>query len=194
MKLYSDAARRAPSPRRVRMYIAEKSLQVEVVSLDLHTDNRTPEFRQKNPMGNLPVLELDDGTCISETIAICRFLEALSPEPRLFGESPVEIATIEMWNRRAEFSFYLPIEFAGGFLGEDVARGARQRVDKTMRLFDSELASRRFIAGETLSVADITTKVAIDFGVRFNQIAVPEDLKNFRRWNAEMDLRPSSKA
>jgi glutathione S-transferase len=194
MKLYSDAAQRAPSPRRVRMYIAEKSLQVEVVPLDLHTDNRTPEFRQKNPMGNLPVLELDDGTCISETIAICRFLEALSPEPRLFGESPIEIATIEMWNRRSELSFYLPIEFAGGFLGEDVARGARQRVEKTMRLFDSELASRRFIAGETVSVADITTKVAIDFGVRFNQIAVPEDVQNFRRWNAEMDSRPSSKA
>jgi glutathione S-transferase len=176
------------------MYIAEKSLQVEVVVLNLHTDNRTPEFRKKNPMGNLPVLELDDGTCISETIAICRYLEALYPEPCLFGELPIDIATIEMWNRRSEFSFYLPIEFASGFLGEEVALGARQRVDKTMRFFDSELASRRFIAGDALSVADITTKVAIDFGVRFNGIEVPEDVKNFRRWNAEMDSRPSAKA
>jgi glutathione S-transferase len=176
------------------MYIAEKSLQVEVVALDLHTDNRTPEFCKKNPMGNLPVLELDDGTCISETMAICRYLEALFPEPRLFGESALEIATVEMWNRRSEFSFYLPIEFAGGFFGADVARGARQRVDKIMRLFDRELESRRFIAGETLSVADITTKVAIDFGVHFNEITVPEDVQNFRRWNAEMDSRPSVEA
>jgi len=176
------------------MYIAEKSIHVEIVALDLHTDNRAPEFLKKNPMGNLPVLELDDGTCISESMAICRYLEELTPEPRLFGESPLEVANVEMWNRRAELAFYLPIEFAGGFLGEDVARGARQRVERTMRLFDAELASRDFIVGETLTVADITTKVAIDFGVCFNGITIPGDVENFRRWNAEMDSRPSARA
>ena len=176
------------------MYLAEKSIHVEVVALDLHTGNRTPEFRKKNPMGNLPVLELDDGRCISESMAICRYLEELTPDPRLFGESPIEIANVEMWNRRAELAFYLPIEFAGGFLGEDVARGARQRVEKTMRLFDAELASHAFIAGETLTVADITTKVAIDFGVRFNGITIPEDAEHFRRWNSGMDSRPSARA
>lgn len=194
MKLYSDASKRAPSPRRVRIFIAEKSLQVEVVSMDLHKDNRTPEFRKKNPMGTLPVLELDDGTCVAESMAICRYLEALHREPCLLGASPLDIATIEMWNRRSEFAFLMPIEFAGGFLGEDVAQSARGRVDKTMRLFDSELASRPFIAGDTFSVADITTKVAIDFGVRFNGITIPDDMKNFRRWHEETDSRPSANA
>ena len=127
-------------------------------------------------------------------MAICRYLEELTPEPHLFGESPIEIANVEMWNRRSELAFYLPIEFAGGFLGEDVARGARQRVEKTMRLFDAELASRDFIAGETFTVADITTKVAIDSGARFNEITIPKDVENFRRWNAHMDSRPSARA
>ena len=194
MKLYSDRHGRAPSPRRVRMFIAEKSLDVEVVSMELHTENRTPNFKQKNPIGTLPVLELDDGTCIAESIAICRYLEEISPQPRLFGCSPLEIATIEMWNRRAELAFYLPIEYAGGFLGEEVAQRSRQRVDKMLRLFDEELAGRAFIAGTDLSVADITTKVAIDFGVRFNDIVVPEDVGNFQRWHTELESRASARA
>ncbi len=194
MKLYSDRHGRAPSPRRVRMFIAEKSLDVEVVSMELHTENRTPNFKQKNPIGTLPVLELDDGTCIAESIAICRYLEEISPQPRLFGASPLEIATIEMWNRRAELAFYLPIEYAGGFLGEEVAQRSRQRVDKMLRLFDEELAGRAFIAGTDLSVADITTKVAIDFGVRFNDIVVPEDVGNFQRWHTELESRASARA
>ncbi len=191
MKLYSDQSGRAPSPRRVRVFIVEKGLDVAVVKMELHKENRTDEFRKKNPMGNLPVLELDDGTCISESLAICRYLEALSPAPSLFGSTPIEIATIEMWNRRSELAFYLPIEYAGGFLGEDVAAGARKRVDKMLTLFDAELATHDFIAGSAFSVADITTKVAIDFGVRFNDIAVPEDLLHFRRWHSDMESRPS---
>jgi glutathione S-transferase len=97
-----------------------------------------------------------------------------------------------MWNRRSEFAFLMPIEFAGGFLGDDVAQSARGRVEKTMGLFDRELASRPFIAGDTFSVADITTKAAIDFGVRFNGITIPDDVKNFRRWHEETDSRPSA--
>lgn len=192
MKLYSDLDKSAPSPRRVRMFIAEKGCDVEVVPMELHKDNRTPEFREKNPIGTLPVLELDDGTCIAESIAICRYLEFLNPDPTLFGTTAIDVATIEMWNRRSEFAFYIPIEFAGGFLGEEVANGARKRVDKTMRLFDRELGQQSFIAGDRLSVADITTKVAIDFGVRFNNIVIPDDVPNFIRWNSEMGSRPSS--
>lgn len=194
MRLYSDRSGRAPSPRRVRIFIAEKGLEVPVSKMELHRDNRTEAFRRKNPMGNLPVLELDDGTCIAESIAICRYLEEISPEPMLFGSSPIEKAVIEMWNRRSELAFYLPIEYAGGFLGEDVANGARRRVGKMLQLFDSELATREFIAGTGFSVADITTKVAIDFGVRFNGIVVPDDLTHFRRWHSELETRPSAAA
>ena len=194
MKLYSDESGTAPSPRRVRIFVAEKDLDVETVPMQLHTENRTDAFRRKNPMGNLPVLELADGTCIAETMAICRYLEELSPEPPLFGATPLERAQVEMWNRRAELAFYLPIEFAGGFLGDEVARGARKRVDRMLRLFDGELATRPFLAGPRFSVADITAKVAIDFGVRFNEIAVPEELADFRRWSDEVGARPSAGA
>ena len=194
MKLYSDQSGRAPSPRRVRIFIAEKDLDVDVVTMELHKENRTDEFKQKNPMGNLPVLELDDGTCISESMAICRYLEEVSPEPALFGSDPLQKATIEMWNRRSELGFYLPIEYAGGFLGEVVADGARKRVTRMLDLFNSELETRQYIAGSAFSVADITTKVAIDFGVRFNEIDVPDDLTYFRRWHSEIDNRPSASA
>ena len=101
MKLYCDIGGTAPSPRRVRLFIAEKGLDVPVELLDLHKDNRTDAFREKNPLRNLPVLELDDGTCISESMAICRYLDELHPKPPLFGADALERATIEMWNRRA---------------------------------------------------------------------------------------------
>lgn len=194
MKLYSDRSGRAPSPRRVRIFVAEKGLDVAVVEMELHKENRTDEFREKNPLGNLPVLELDDGTCISESMAICRYLEEISPEPALFGSGPLQKATIEMWNRRSELAFYLPIEYAGGFLGDEVADGARKRVARMLDLFNSELEARQYIAGAAFSVADITTKVAIDFGVRFNGIVVPDDLTHFRRWHTEIDGRPSASA
>lgn len=97
-----------------------------------------------------------------------------------------------MWNHRSELGFYLPIEYAGGFLGEDVAQRARKRVDKMMRIFEDELVSQPFIAGRSISVADITTVVAIDFGVRFNDIVVPDNVANFQQWHAEMGDRPSA--
>jgi glutathione S-transferase len=171
MKLYSDASKTAPSPRRVRMFLAEKRIDVDVVEMALHKENRTGDFLKKNPMGTLPVLEMDDGVCISESIA-----------------------TIEMWNRRSELSFYLPIEFAGGFMGDQVADGARKRVEKMIWLFDRELYNRPFVAGAHFSVADITTYVAIEFGARFNSVAVPAKAENFRRWQADMAGRPSATA
>lgn len=194
MKLYSDQSGRAPSPRRVRIFIAEKAIDVDVIKMELHKENRTDEFRKKNPMGNLPVLELDDGTCLSESMAICRYLEEISPEPALFGSTPVEKAIVEMWNRRSELGFYLPIEYAGGFLGEEVAANARKRVARMLSLFDAELATRQYIVGPAFSVADITTKVAIDFGVRFNGIVLPDDLTHFQRWHSETESRTSASA
>ena len=194
MKLYSDIGGTAPSPRRVRVFIAEKGLEVPLELLDLHKGNRTEAFREKNPLRNLPVLELDDGTCLSETMAICRYLDELHPEPPLFGVEPLERATIEMWNRRAELSFYLAVEYAGGFLGEDVAKRSRRGAYKMIDLFDGELARHQFIAGGVFSVADITTKVAIDFGVAYNDFELPTDATNFVRWHADMDVRPSASA
>lgn len=193
MKLYSDLSRQAPSPRRVRMFLAEKSFDLQIVEMELHKDNRTTEFRLKNPMGNLPVLELDDGTCISESVAICRYIEQLQPEPSLFGNKSLDIALIEMWNRRAEFAFYMPIEFAGGFLGAEVAEGAIKRVQKTMRLFNDKLSVSKYLAGEWFSIADITAKVALDFGMRFNGIVIPDEVEHFVRWNQALETRESTK-
>ncbi len=194
MRLYSDNSGLAPSPRRVRVFIAEKGLDVNIVKMELHKENRTDAFRLKNPMGTLPVLELDNGVCISESIAICRYLEEISPETPLFGVDALDKAVIEMWNRRAEMAFYLPIEYAGGFLGEDVADRSRKRVTRMLELFDGELAARPFIAGENLSVADITVKVAIDFGVRHNGIVVPDEVTHFQRWSDTLDARAAFSA
>ena len=166
-------------------------MDVDLVLMELHKENRTEAFRRKNPMGTLPMLELDDGTCISESMAICRYLEEISPVPALLGNDALEQATIEMWNRRAEIAFYLPIEYAGGFMGEAVAAGARKHVAKMLVLFDAELGNREFLAGAEFSLADITAKVAIDFGARFNDITVPADLTNFLRWQAQLAARPS---
>lgn len=194
MKLYSDIGGMAPSPRRVRVFLAEKSFELEIVNLKIHDENRTDDFATKNPMRNLPVLELDDGTCISETVAICRYIEALKPEPRLFGSTDLEAATVEMWNRRSEFAFYMPIEFAGGFLGQEVAENARKRIQRTAAMFDAQLATSKFLASDTISIADITTKVALDFGARYNDVEIDRSLSNFLRWNEEMEKRESLSA
>jgi glutathione S-transferase len=194
MKLYSDIEGTAPSPRRVRVFLLEKSFELEIVRLKIHEENRSDDFAKKNPMRNLPVLELDDGTCISESVAICRYIEALQPEPLLFGSNDLESAIVEMWNRRSEFAFYMPIEFAGGFLGEEVARNARKRVQRTVAIFDTQLATSKFLASESLSIADITTKVALDFGIRYNDIEIDRNMSNFLRWNEEMEERESLSA
>jgi glutathione S-transferase len=194
VKLYSDDGGTAPSPRRVRVFASEKGIDLTVERLRLHEENRSDAFAQKNPLRNLPVLELDDGTCLSESVAICRYLEGLYPRPALFGETPIEIGVIEMWNRRAEISFYLSIEYAGGFLGPDVAARAKKKVSRMLALFDDELSGRAFVAGDTLSVADITVMVALDFGVRYNDIEMPDSLHAFNRWYVEMQSRASARA
>ena len=176
------------------MFLAEKSFELEIVRLKIHDENRTSDFVTKNPMRNLPVLELDDGTCISESMAICRYIEGISAEPSLFGSTPLEVASIEMWNRRSEFDFYMPIEFAGGFLGQEVAEGARKRIQRTAMIFDTQLATSKFLASDTISVADITTKVALDFGARYNGVEIDESLGNFLRWNEELEKRGSLSA
>ncbi len=172
------------------MFALEKGIHLPVEHLRLHEENRTDAFAQKNPLRNLPVLEVEDRTCLSESMAVCRYLEALYPHPFL---CVLEIGQVEMWNRRAELSLYLPIEYAGGFLGSDVAERARKKVSRMLTLFDHELSGRAFIAGDALSVADITMMVALDFGIQYNDIEVPDELNNFKRWYAEIQSRPSAK-
>ena len=203
MKLYNSST--APNPRRVRIFLAEKGIKVPLEEVDiLKAVNRGPEFRRKNPMAAVPVLELDDGTCIAESVAICRYFEELQPEPPLFGIADArDRALVEMWNRRMEFALFIPIadafrqrhEFFKGRIRQvpEYAEAQRLNAEESLGWLDGELAARRFIAGERFTIADITAMVAIDFG-RVSKIAIKPEYKNLARWHAEVAARPSAKA
>ena len=195
----------APNARRVRMFLAEKGIEMEQVFVDLaKLDQKTQAYSALNPFQLIPALELDDGDVITESIAICRYLEELHPEPSLFGTSPRERAEIEMWQRLAELQLMLSIaqvfrhthpamkEMENPQVPQwaDVNRG---KALTAMRRFDAVLASRRFLAGERFSVADITGLVAMDF-TKPARLAVPDDLTNLKRWRDEVSARPSAKA
>lgn len=194
MKLYVDEHGTAPSPRRVRIFLAEKELRVPLEPLELHVANRTPEFKKKNPMSTLPVLELDDGTCISESIAICRYFEELHPEPALFGKTPLEVAEIEMWTRRVDLHLYIPIELANpDFLGPEVAARFRRGALRTMARLDEVLRDREFIAGNRYSFADLYALSGLDFGLALG-FEIAADLESFARWHRTVSARPSARA
>ncbi len=202
MKLYDSAM--APNPRRVRIFLAEKGIEVPTEQVDIaKAENRKPPFLAKNPMGVLPVLELDDGTCIAESIAICRYFEAEQPDPPLFGVGTVDIALVEMWNRRMELEVFNAItgtfrnthDFFKGRIPQvkewgEVCRGA---AEKRLAWLDEVLADREFIAGERFTVADITALCGIDFG-RVSQIVIQPEQKNLSRWHEAVSSRPSAKA
>lgn len=202
MKLYDSAM--APNPRRVRIFLAEKGIEVPVEQVDIgKAENRKQPFLAKNPMGTLPVLELDDGTHIAESVAICRYFEALQPDPPLFGTDPKDIALVEMWNRRMELEVFNAItgcfrnthDFFKGRIPQvaewgEVCRGA---AEKRLAWLDEVLADREFIAGERFTVADITALCGIDFG-RITKIVIQPDQKNLARWHGAVSSRPSAKA
>ena len=198
MKIYVDGGGTAPSPRRVRMFLAEKGLDVAYERLALHEENRTPEFRRKNPIGTLPVLELDDGTCISESLAICRYFEALHPEPALFGRTPLEQAVVEEWTRRAEHYLYLPIDLGGHFRRTPGAGRAAEEFEgwalQSVRFLDRTLAEQPYLVGGRISMADIFAFGALDYGLRFAGFRLPEGLPHLRAWFEAMAARPSAKA
>jgi len=196
VKLYTDTHGTAPSPRRVRLFLAEKGLEIPLVYVDIDAhETRTPAFREKNAMGNVPVLELDDGTCLAESMAICRYLEELHPEPNLFGATPLERAQIGVWTRRAEGRLYMAIDLAAAFKPvPDAERMCRAFAGETMKQFDQELAKRPFVAGERFSMADIVTLGALDYGIAHVGFRIPEELVHLRRWHAEMHQRPSATA
>lgn len=202
MKLYDSAM--APNPRRVRIFLAEKGIEIEKVQVNLaKAENRSPEFLVKNPMGGVPVLELDDGTCIAESVAICRYFEETHPEPPLLGVGAVDRALVEMWNRRMEFEVFLPIaqvfrnthEFFKGRIPQVPEWGevCREAATKRLAWLDQVLADRPFIAGERFTIADITALCGIDFG-RVTGIRIGPDQKNLARWHEAVSGRPSAKA
>ena len=202
MKLYDSSL--APNPRRVRIFLAEKGIQVPYEQVDIvKADNRAAEFRRKNPLGTLPVLELDDGTCIAESVAICRYFEELQPEPPLMGTDAKDRALVEMWQRRMEYEVFLPITqvFRNGhafFKGRipqvpEYGEVCRKHAEQRLEWLDGVLADRPFVAGERYTIADITALCAIDFG-RVSSIRVTPEQPNLARWHAAVSSRPSAKA
>jgi glutathione S-transferase len=194
----------APNPRRVRIYLAEKGITVPTQQVDIAAkENRAPAFLGKNPLGGVPVLELDDGTCIAESIAICRYFEALHPEPPLFGTGPTDHALVEMWQRRMELSLLLPVshafqhthQFFAGRVRQvpDYGDAAKENAELHLKWLDGQLGDCAYIAGDRYTVADITALCAIDFG-RVSGIRIQPDQKNLARWYADVSSRPSAKA
>lgn len=194
----------APNPRRVRIFLAEKGIDVPIEQVDINTaDNRKEPFLSKNPMGTVPILELDDGRYLAETVAICKYFEGIQPEPPLMGVDPTDAAFVEMWNRRMEFEVFISIAqtfrnshpfFKGripqvpeyGAACEKLARGR-------LAWLDGELADREFIAGDRYTIADITALCGIDFG-RVSKIGIEPEQKNLQRWHEAVSARPSAGA
>ena len=203
MKLYDGA--RAPNPRRVRIFLAEKGISVPREQVDLGTmQHKSAAYTAINRLQRVPALVLDDGTVLTESIAICRYFEALQPEPPLFGRTGVEAAVIEMWNRRVELHLYLPVSHVFRHLHPAMKErevpqvGAwgeanKPRVLEFLALLNDHLADHAFIAGNAYSVADISGLVAVDF-MKPAKLAVPDQLTHVRRWHAEVSARPSAAA
>jgi glutathione S-transferase len=209
MKLYDFIL--APNPRRVRIFLAEKGIDVPKVQVNLReADQLKPEFLGVNPFATVPVLELDDGRRVAETIAICRYFEAIQPEPPLFGADAYEKATVEEWQRHVENDGFLAIGEAfrngmAGFKGRaltgqygyeqipDLVERGKQRTMRFFGVLDQRLGRHQFIAGTRYTVADITALVAHDFGVRA-KVLVTDSLPNVGSWYATVSARPSASA
>ncbi|MGI9498726.1 MAG: glutathione S-transferase family protein [Geminicoccaceae bacterium] len=210
MKFYDFSL--APNPRRVRMFLAEKGMTIPSVQINTRErEHFSDDFKKVSPRSIVPALELDDGTSISESVAICRYIEEIQPDPPLFGRDAKEKALIEMWNRHAEF------DGIGG-VGEAVRNGApmfadrglaglpggepqipalvergKRTMDRFMHHLNGQLADNAFVAGENFSIADITAFIAVEFSQRADY-AVPQECSHVRRWHDEITARPSTAA
>ena len=203
MKLYDS--RRAPNPRRVRWFMAEKGItDIEVIQLDIFKgEHRTPDYLAKVGLPVIPALELEDGVVITESVAICRYLESVYPEPNLFGRGAEETAVIEMWTRRAEMLLATPLMMAvrHGHPAlaaietqvPELAANSRAGAERAIKLFDRRLGESEFIAGDRVTMADILAFTGLDFA-RMVQFQAPESAANFRRWAETMRARPAAAA
>lgn len=203
MKLFGER-NPAPNPRRVRIFLAEKALDIPYQNVSIpKRAHKTAEFRAKNSLGQLPVLELDDGTTLCESISICRYLEELHPAPALFGDNALERARIDMWIRRVEFVVMQPIAAvwvhthpltAGlGPQFKDFGESRRDHAAKAMLWLDRELTDHDYIAGSRFSMADIAALTSIDFA-SFIGLAIPASCERLRSWHALVSQRPSASA
>jgi glutathione S-transferase len=192
------------SPRRVRIFMAEKGISIERREVDAAGGaNATPDFLRLNPLGKLPVLELDDGTSIAESLAICRYLETLNPDPPLMGRTPREVADIEMWTLRMDhelsqiiaLAFVHSSDFYRGRIEQipEVASWARGRTLQTMDWLDGELADRSHIAGDGYTLADIVAQCAFVLGKAVG-LRIAPDMTNLSRWFTEVTARPTARA
>ena len=205
MKLYTYNG--APNPRRVHIYLAEKGIELPFEQVDIvKRANRSPEFIENvNAMGGLPVLELDDGSHIAESIAICRYFEAQQPEPSLFGTTPKEQAVIDMWLRRIELNFMMPVgmvwvhgsPFTKAVVKQqfpEVADQYRAVVRSYYQFLDDQLAERSHVAGDAYSIADIVALCTLDFATRLNELPHSPEQKHLTRWHEKVSSRPSASA
>ena len=209
MKLYD--CRTTPSPRRVRIFLAEKGLMLPTAQVDLcHGEQLTPAFRTLNPWCTVPVLELDNGATISEAIAICHYLETVQPEPALMGQTSAERALILMWEHRCEIDGFLAVQetfrnSASGLAGRAVtgaepvaqipalAERGRLRVVRFFQQLEERLAESPYVGGLAYSVADITALVTVDFA-GWLKLMLPPDCVHARSWHADVSRRPSAAA
>jgi glutathione S-transferase len=203
MKIYNSSL--APNPRRLRIFVAEKGLKIPTEEVDIFTgQNRTPQMLAKNPAGGLPFIELDDGTHLAESVAICRYLEGLHPEPNLMGKDNHEQAFIEMWNRRMELNLFAVAARAFQHTNElfkarikqfpEYGETQRETVKQQLQWLDAQIGNKPFIAGDRFTIADITALVGVDFAAQAAGVSADPALKNLARWHQSVSSRPSAQA
>lgn len=202
MKVYDFVG--APNPKKLRVYLAEKGLTIPTQSVNIITgDNRTPEFLSKNPLGGLPVLELDDGTYLTESLAIMEYFEELHPNPPMIGTSPLERAHVRSLERIAELGVLIRVgtffqntsPFMAGRLKQsaDAAETARSQLAAALKVLDAKIGTRPFVAGERPTIADCTLFAALEFA-EFAQVPLDAACVNVTRWQAAFKQRPSAQA
>ncbi len=203
MKLYDSKT--APNPRRARIFLAEKGISVPTEQVDIGAKaHLTAEYSAVNPLQRMPALVLDDGTVITESIAICRYFEVVQPEPPLFGTGAKEIALVEMWNRRCELNLFFGVAHVFRHTHPAMkdlevpqvpewANANRPRIADFLKVLDDQLKANEFVAGAHYTVADITALCAVDF-MKPARVAMPEGLDNLQRWREAVSARPSARA
>ena len=204
MKLY-NAPMPAPNPRRVRIFLAEKNASVPLADIAImKREHKSPEHMARNSLGQVPTLELDDGTMISETVAICRYLESLYPDPPMFGRNALEQSLVDMWVRRIEFAVMTPVgmfwRHAHPFTAavvvpqyKEFGESNRAHYERALGWLDKELDEKSFLVGKDYTVADICLLSTIDFAAWIG-LTVPDGLSNVKGWHSRVSERPSAKA
>lgn len=204
MLLY-DSPTPAPNPRRVRIFLAEKGERVPTTPVSItRGEHKGDPYLAVNPLGQTPSLALDNGVVLTESVAICRYLEGLHPQPPLFGRGPLGQALVDMWTRRVEMRLMFPLSMVWAHTHPFTARvvkpqytefgeSQRPRVIHAMREFDRALAGRDWLDGEAYSMADIVLLTTIDFG-DFIGVPMPDDAPALRDWHARASARPSAQA